>query len=454
MTKIVSVEPGSIAEEGGIMPGDMLLSVNGEEVNDILRFRFLTADIEYTLEIQKPDGSVEVLDIYNEYGEDLGLDFEDPLMTKARRCANNCVFCFIDQLPKGMRETLYFKDDDSRLSFLQGNYVSLTNISDKELSHIIEMRMSPINVSVQVTDPKKRVEMLGNPRARLILEQMRKLADAGILMNCQIVLCKGFNDGALLDKSLSDLAAFFPSVQSISVVPFGMTRFRDGLCQIEPFDKDGCRAVIRQVEGWQTKFSEMTGKKTVYLADEFYLKAELPFPPYEDYDDFPQLENGVGMIRVTENEFLTALPNIQRIRRRKVTIATGTASEALIRFLAGKLDVPSEVVAIRNLFFGDSITVSGLITGQDLIAQLKKRGVGEELLIPSNMLRAGTDVFLDDVTVPDVEQALQTKVIVVYNGADFAYKLADSETAPKEYGRRNGGTYETDHSNSGTSECG
>lgn len=448
MTKIVKVEPDSIACEGGIVPGDYLVSVNGEEINDILRFRYLTADEEFTLEIQKTDGSIEIIDIINEYGEDLGITFEFPLMTKAKSCANKCIFCFIDQLPKGMRETLYFKDDDSRLSFLQGNYVTLTNLSDKEIANIASMKMSPINISVQVTDPEKRKFMLGNKRADNLLPRMKIFKDAGIIMNCQIVLCKDINDGEWLDKTLSDLEEFIPSVYSISIVPFGATKYREGLYPIELFNESECVDVINQVSKWQERFLSLCGKKTIYLSDEFYLTGNIPLPPYEYYDDFPQLENGVGMCRVTEDEFLDALTDIKCGTREKVTVATGTLCADFLTDLICKLPKNNcEVVAIQNKFFGETVTVSGLITGKDLIDGLKGKIIGEALIIPSNMLRAETDVFLDDVTVSDVEKALNTKVLVSLNGYDLAEKIA-GVSGNDSRNSRNGGIYETDCSDS------
>ena len=448
MTKIVQVDKGSIAEEGGIVPGDFLLSVNGEEINDILRFKYLTYDEEFTLEIKKADGSVEQLEIINEYGEDLGLTFEFPLMTKAKSCANKCIFCFIDQLPKGMRDTLYFKDDDSRLSFLQGNYVTLTNLSDKEIHNIAAMRMSPINISVHVTDPEKRCFMLGNKRAGNLLERMKIFADAGIIMNCQIVLCKDINDGEVLDNTLADLEKFIPSVYSISVVPFGKTKYRDGLYPIELFSEKECAEVIKQVEKWQNKFLDKYGIRCVYLSDEFYIGAKKELPSYEKYDDFPQLENGVGMLRVTEDEFLDALNDIKFGKRSKVTVATGTLCYEFLKKLIERLPKNNcQVVPVKNNFFGETVTVSGLITGADLINALKNIEIGEALIIPSNMLRAETEVFLDDITVSDVEKALSCKVLVSFNGYDLAEKIAN-DTGSEQRNTRNGGFYETDSCNS------
>ena len=425
MTKIISVEQGSIAEECGIVPGDLLLYVNGKEINDILEFKFLTNDLEFTVTIQKQDGSLEEIEIFNEFYEDFGVEFENALMTKARSCANKCIFCFIDQLPKGMRDTLYFKDDDSRLSFLQGNYITMTNLSDKELDSIVAMRMSPINVSVHCTDPELRVFMLGNKRAGKIIEQMKKLSDAGIIMNCQIVLCPGVNDGEVLDKTLEDLSKFVPNVFSISVVPVGMTKFREGLHKLTAFDKLSALAVIEQVEKWQQKFMSKCGKRVLYAADEFYIMSEKEFPEYEAYEDFPQLENGVGMVSLTEYEFMSEIEeNNFSENNSKISIVTGKISEDFIKKLVNKIqNVDCDVYGIVNNFFGERITVSGLVTGTDIIAQLKNKDLGDYLYIPVNMLRHETNVFLDDLTTDDVEKSLDVKIKVISDGFELAREL-------------------------------
>ena len=423
MTKITYVEPGSIAEEAGIEAGDFLVALNGEKVNDILEYKFITADTDYEVTIKKADGEYEVIEIANDFGEDLGLEFENALMTKAKSCANKCVFCFIDQLPKGMRETLYFKDDDSRLSFLQGNYITMTNLSDKDLKRITDIKLSPVNVSVHCTDGETRKFMLGNKRADKILDQMKALDQAGIIMNCQIVLCPGINDGELLDKTLEDLSQF-SNVYSTSIVPVGMTKFRDGLHQLTPFDKEKSIALINQVSAWQEKFKEEKGSVSVYLADEFYIMAEMDFPEYEHYEDFPQLENGVGMARLTIDDFECGIDECEETISKKVTIATGKISEKLMKELVLGVDgIDAQVVAIENDFFGHSITVSGLITGGDIINQLKGKDLGEYLFIPVNMLRADTDTFLDDITIPDIEKELNVKVVVINDGRDLALKL-------------------------------
>jgi len=423
MTKITYVEPGSIAQEAGIRAGDFLVALNGKKVNDILEYKFITADTEYEITIKKPDGSFEVIEIANDFAEDLGLEFENALMTKAKSCANKCIFCFIDQLPEGMRETLYFKDDDSRLSFLQGNYITMTNLSDKDLKRITDIKLSPVNISVHCTDGELRKFMLGNKRADRILDQMKALDEAGIIMNCQIVLCPGINDGEVLEKTLSDLSGF-SNVYSVSVVPVGMTKFRKGLYELAPFDKEKSIALIESVSKWQEKFLKETGSRKVYIADEFYIMAEADFPPYEHYEDFPQLENGVGMASLTMYDFDCGLSDCQETVPKKVSLVTGKISEKLINSLVSKVNgIDAEVVAIENDFFGHSITVSGLITGGDIINQLKDKNIGDLLFIPINMLRSETDVFLDDITIPDVEKALGVKVVVIKDGYDLALKL-------------------------------
>ena len=423
MTKITYVEPGSIAEEAGIEAGDFLVALNGKKVNDILEYKFITADTDYEVTIKKADGEYEVIEIANDFGEDLGLEFENALMTKAKSCANKCVFCFIDQLPKGMRETLYFKDDDSRLSFLQGNYITMTNLSDKDLKRITDIKLSPVNISVHCTDGETRKFMLGNKRADRILNQMKELDKAGIVVNCQIVLCPGINDGKLLDKTLSDISEF-SNVYSTSIVPVGTTKFREGLYDLTPFDKEKSIELINQVSKWQEKFKSETGSVKVYLADEFYIMAEKDFPEYDHYEDFPQLENGVGMARLTIYDFNDGLECTEETIPKKVTLATGKISEKLMKSLVSEVDgIDAQVVAIENDFFGHSITVSGLITGGDIINQLKGKDLGEYLFIPVNMLRADTDTFLDDVTIPDIEKALNVKIVVINDGHELALKL-------------------------------
>ena len=428
MAKIISVDENSIAYELGLQCGDEILEVNGRKVNDILVFRYMTADEEYEITVKKADGTIEIYDIENDFGEDLGVEFENPLMSKAKSCANKCIFCFIDQLPKGMRETLYFKDDDTRLSFLHGNYITMTNISDKELEDMIYIHVSPVNISVHCTDPQLRSFMLGNKKAGRLLQQMKKLADAGIEMNCQIVLCKGINDKENLDNTIKDLEQFFPNVSSICIVPLGMTKHRDGLYKLEPFNKEDCKEIIKQVNVWQERFLDKYESRMVYLADEFYIKGEVPLPDAEDYEDYPQLENGVGMASLFKEEFTEALKEIKEVKYKKVGIVTGTISEELMKELSAMVKgADITVYAIRNEFFGESITVSGLLTGGDIINQLKDKDLGDEILIPENMLRTDTEVFLDDVTVTELSEKLGIKVRVVSNGYDLAEKLTDGK---------------------------
>ena len=428
MAKIISVEENSIAYDLGLQCGDEIVEVNGRKVNDILVFRYMTADEEYEITVKKADGSIEIYDIENDFGEDLGVEFENPLMSKAKSCANKCIFCFIDQLPKGMRETLYFKDDDTRLSFLHGNYITMTNISDKELEDMIYIHVSPVNISVHCTDPELRTFMLGNKKAGKLLEQMKKLADAQIEMNCQIVLCKGINDKENLDNTIKDLEQFFPSVSSICIVPLGMTKYREGLYKLEPFNREDCREVIKQIDKWQVLFLEKYNSRMVYLADEFYIKGEIPLPDAPCYEDYPQLENGVGMASLFKEEFEDRLKDIKEVKYKKVGIVTGTISKDFMCELASMIKgADVTVYPIRNEFFGETITVTGLLTGRDIINQLKDKDLGDEILISENLLRADTEVLLDDVTVSELSEKLGVKVRIVSNGYDLAEKLTDGK---------------------------
>lgn len=433
---VKKVAKGSIAEEAGIEAGDLIYKINGEFIHDILEYKFLTSDDELEIEIIKPNGDIEIVSVYNQDYEDLGIEFENPLIDKARSCCNKCIFCFIDQLPKGMRKTLYFKDDDSRLSFLQGNYVTLTNMSEEDINRIIRIRLSPINISVHATNPSLRVQMLGNKKAGNILEIMKRFAEAQIIMNCQIVLCPGINDGDELDKTIRELSELYPYVNSVSVVPVGLTNFREKLYKLIPFDREKADAVVRQVENWQEIFLEQYDSRIVYLADEFYLKAHRPIPPYEYYEDFPQIENGVGLIASMKHEFEQGIQELSSHLKkpaftepRCISIATGTAAYPFICSLVNELEqiidgLEVRVYAIRNMFFGENVTVSGLVTGSDIIRQIKTEKLGSELLIPLSMLRSGSDVFLDDVSVSEMEKILNVKVITVENnGYDFINKI-------------------------------
>ncbi len=426
---VEKVLPGSIAEEMEITPGDALLEINGHKIEDIFDYQYYTQDEYIEILVRKPSGEEWLLEIDKGYDEDLGITFENGLMDDYRSCHNKCIFCFIDQMPKGMRDTLYFKDDDSRLSFLQGNYVTLTNMSDEDVDRIIRYNLSPINVSFQTTNPELRCKMLNNRFAGQALEKAWKLAQAGIIMNGQIVLCKGVNDGAELDRSIRDLSAYLPNLESVSVVPVGLSKYRDGLFHLEPFTKEDAQDVLRIIHGWQNKIYPEYGTHFVHASDEWYILAEEELPPEEQYDGYLQLENGVGMLRLLLDEFAEAMEedriNGRQARAKHITLATGRLAYRFIKQMAKQMEeryegLQIDVIAIRNDFFGEMITVSGLLTGQDIMAQLKDRDLGEKLLLPQNVLKSGEPVFLDDYTLDDIEKALQVRIdIVKSSGRDF-----------------------------------
>ncbi len=425
--KISRVLPESIAEELEIEPGDVLLAVNDQPIEDVFDYHYYTNEEYLTVLIRKPDGEEWELEIEKEFEEDLGIEFESSLMDEYRSCRNKCIFCFIDQMPPGMRKTLYFKDDDSRLSFLQGNYVTLTNMSDHDIDRIIRYHLGPINISFQTTNPKLRCKMLNNRFAGDVFPKIRRLADAGIEMNGQIVLCRGVNDKEELERSIRDMATYLPSLRSVSVVPVGLSKYRDGLYPLEPFDAASAAEVIDTIEAWQKKIYPVHGVHFIHASDEWYLLANRPLPEEERYDGYLQLENGVGMLRLLYEEVKAEVETMEMdaSRHRVLSLATGRLAapymEKLGAMIREKLpNLTLQVYEIRNDFFGERITVSGLITARDLIAQLKGQELGEELLLPCNMLRSGEDVFLDDLTVADVEKALQTKLrIVESDGCDF-----------------------------------
>ena len=420
---IENIISGSIAEELELEIGDELISINGKEIEDVFDYHYLVNDEYLEVVVRKANGEEWELEIEKDYDEDLGITFENGLMDNYKSCTNKCMFCFIDQMPPGMRETLYFKDDDSRLSFLQGNYVTLTNMKDKDIERIIYYHLAPINISVHTTNPELRCKMLHNRFAGESLKKIDKLYEAGLEMNGQIVLCKGVNDGEELERTISDLANYLPYMQSLSVVPVGLTKYRDGLYPLEPFTKEDARLVIATIEKWQNICMEKHGVHFVQASDEWYLLAELPLPSEERYDGYIQLENGVGMLRLLMTEFEEALEEYTQSEKtkeiqRKVTLVTGRLAAPFIEKMANKCmeqfsGVELEVVPIRNDFFGEMITVSGLITAQDMIAQLKGRDLGDYVAIPCNMLRMGEYVFLDDLTIEDVENALQVKILIV-----------------------------------------
>ena len=417
---------GSIAEEMGIEPGDRLISIDGQEIEDVFDYQFYEESEELVLLIEKPDGEQWELEIEKEADEPLGIEFGQGLMDEYRSCRNKCIFCFIDQMPPGMRDTLYFKDDDSRLSFLQGNYITLTNMSSHDVERIVRYRLEPINISFQATNPELRCRMLRNRFAGDALKKVDILYRGGIEMNGQIVLCKGVNDGEELERSIRDLTRYLPLLKSVSVVPVGLTRFREGLYPLEPFTKEEAREVLSVIHRWQEKIYKQYGLHFIHAGDEWYLLAEEDIPEEERYDGYLQLENGVGMLRLLFNEFEEGMSRLGGgTGSGAISAATGKLAYPYIRRMADRVEeqFPGRkihVYCIRNDFFGERITVSGLVTGQDIIAQLKGKELGSRLLLPCNMLKADEDVFLDDITVKEVSDALQVPVdIVKSSGQDL-----------------------------------
>lgn len=452
--KIDHIEPGSIASQLGIEPGDILVSVNGETIEDVFDYQYQINDEYITVTIRKPDGEEWEMEIEKEYEDDLGIVFDNGLMDDYRSCCNKCIFCFIDQMPPGMRETLYFKDDDSRLSFLQGNYVTLTNMKEKDIDRIIQYKLAPINISVQTMNPNLRCKMLHNRFAGEALLKMKRLYEAGITMNGQIVLCKGVNDKEELEYTLQELKAYYPQMESVSVVPVGLSKYREGLYQLEMFTKEDAKEVLQTIHRHQADCMERFGSHFIHASDEWYLLAGMQLPAAEIYDGYLQLENGVGMLRLLFDEFREALSaetwgefqettgveildqSQKEMRLEKntknmekgashISVATGILAAPYIRILAEEFmqrhpQKNIEVFAIRNDFFGESITVSGLLTGQDILAQLSGKRLGERLLLPCNLLRSGEEVFLDDMTLTELKNSLQVEIVIVNsNGQDL-----------------------------------
>ncbi|MDO5145429.1 MAG: DUF512 domain-containing protein [Eubacteriales bacterium] len=428
--RITEVMPGSIAEECGLEPGDRVGSVNGSKITDIFDYQYYIEDDFLQMEILTKDGEECLLEIEKDEDEDLGIVFETSLMDEYNSCCNQCVFCFIDQMPPGMRDTLYFKDDDSRLSFLQGNYITLTNMKEEDIDRVIRYRLAPINISVHTTNPKLRCQMLHNRFAGDILPKIRRFYEAEIPMNSQVVLCKGMNDGEELDRTIRELGQFLPHMESLSVVPVGLTRFRDHLPDLDAFTKEDAGRVLAQIHGWQTHFQKKYGTSFVHASDEWFILAGQDFPGEEYYEGYGQLENGVGMMRLLISEVeqrLSELPGGER--ENAVSIATAKLAYPTIRMLADKLEaayrgMKVHVYCVENVFFGEQITVTGLLTGQDIRNQLKGKELGERLLLPCNVLKADEDIFLDDMTVDELSQALQVPVNIIQSeGADFVDKI-------------------------------
>ena len=423
---VKSLMPGGIGEELGIEPGDKLLAINGNEIQDVFDYYYYEESEQLLLLIEKPDGEEWELEIEKDEDESLGIEFDQSLMDEYRSCRNKCMFCFIDQMPKGMRETLYFKDDDSRLSFLQGNYITLTNMSDHDVERIVKYRLEPINISFQTTNPELSCKMLHNRFAGEALKKVDILYRGQIEMNGQIVLCKGVNDGEELERTIRDLTGYLPYLKSVSIVPVGLTKYRDGLYPLEPFTKEDAREVLSVIHRWQEKIYQEHGIHMIHAGDEWYVLAEEEVPEEERYDGYLQLENGVGMMRLLFNEVQEALSAVTGDeRQREISLATGRLMYPYIGKILEEIrkkfpNITTHLYAIRNDFFGERITVSGLITGQDLTGQLKGQPLGERLLLPCNMLKIGEPVFLDDFTLEEVENSLQVKTdIVKSSGQDL-----------------------------------
>ena len=432
-TTIGYVEPDSYAYEAGIEAGDRLLTINGHDFRDILEYRYLISEYEVELEVLKKNGDCEKIFIENDY-EDLGIEFENALIDTAQSCRNKCIFCFIDQLPPGMRETVYFKDDDTRLSFLQGNYVTLTNLNDEDIKRLIAMHISPINISVHTTNPELRVQMLNNKNAGNIFSVMKRFAENNMYMNCQIVLCRGYNDGEELERTIADLVSLYPYVESVSVVPVGLTAYRKGLCELKAYDRLSSYEVVKQVEAIQTELLEKIGTRLIYLSDEFYINAKLPIPDAQAYEGFPQIENGVGLVASLKEEFDSGIELLNYgDKKREVTVVTGELAYGFISGLCERLmqrcrGLEIHCYPIVNNFFGGGVNVSGLVVGGDIKEQLLGKAIGEEIFIPSSMLRAGEDVFLDNMTLDELEKELQTKIIPIDNdGYEFIERITGKE---------------------------
>lgn len=435
------IEIGSIGEEMGIEKGDVLLTINGSPVEDIIDYKFLLCEEEVVLEVRKKDGEIWELDIEKEYDEDLGVTFENSIMDKAKNCCNNCLFCFVDQLPKGMRKTMYFKDDDSRLSFLQGNFVTLTNLTEKDIDRIIRYRISPINVSVHSTNPELREKLLRNKSAGNIMTRLKKLKEAGIIMNCQIVLCPGLNDGEELKRTLMDLSGLYPSIQNVAVVPVGVTKYREGLYQLETFNKDSATKVIDEIHMLNSSFMEKFQTPFVRLSDEFYVLASkeklASVPSYEYYEEFSQIEDGIGMIRLFRNNLQETLENLNPKAKGKYLLITGASAYEEINNACemvnqkaqeiGAKDLKLTALKISNKFFGETITVAGLLTGRDILEGIQEYKQNEKIdyvVIPENTLRSGEEIFLDDLTLQELKENTALPIIVTtYTGEDLIEKI-------------------------------
>ncbi|OON98805.1 MAG: hypothetical protein ATN35_03505 [Epulopiscium sp. Nele67-Bin004] len=446
--KIIEVQEYSIAEEMEIEAGDLLVSINGQQIVDVFDYRYLLSDEFIEVEIEKPNKSRWILEIEKEIPEDLGLIFETELMDDLIRCRNKCKFCFIDQLPPNMRKTVYFKDDDWRLSFLNGNYITLTNMSEFDMERLIKYRLSPINISIHATDADVRKSLLHNKHAGKILEQIERLVKSGIKINGQIVLCKGINDGDILEKTIKDLSEFIPDILSLTIVPVGISRFRENLPYLESFDKPSAKVVIDIVKRWQKYYFEKMDTRFVYAADEFYVVADQDALTYEEYEGFQVLDNGVGMLTKFRTELTHELSKYEQndISLQYVCV-TGKIAEKFMRqntqLVSEKFcNIEIDVQGVTNHFFGENVTVTGLLTGQDIVAHLKDKNVkNKTLLIAENMLKCGEPVFLDDYTTMDVEQQLGCTIQIVSTDGD-KWLQAITKTNTQQTNDKRRGQYE------------
>lgn len=444
ITKVMS---NGIAEEVGIEVNDVLLSINDNKINDIIDYKFLSADEELVLEIEKANGEIWEIEIEKEYGEDLGIEFGGGLMDVAKSCSNKCIFCFIDQLPKGMRETLYFKDDDSRLSFLQGNFVTLTNMKDEDIDRIIKYHISPINVSVHTTNPQLRVQMLNNKFAGDVFERMQRLSAAGIIMNAQIVSVPGINNGEELKRTITDLYTLYPQVSDVAVVPIGITKFREGLKQVSTYTKQQSIEELERVKRLQDMYMREIGEPFVRLSDEFYLVADKQIPQQEFYNDYHQIEDGIGMVRCFRDAIINTLNDLDLKNSSSFSIVTGGLAynellEATFKIRGRNPKIKIDVYKIINNYFGETITIAGLLTGTDIIDQMKGIINSEYLILSNNMFRKGYEladsdeqIMLDNMKIKDIESALNVKVIVVdYTGEDLIQKLNETNKEENKNG--------------------
>ncbi len=432
MLKILFVDENSVGAEIGLEKGDSILAFDGEEAVDVLDYEYYEGQEAFSITVLTKDGEKVDVDIEKDIDETLGLTFDESAYLKSRACRNKCIFCFVDQLPKGMRKSLYFKDDDWRMSFAAGNYVTFTNLTEKEIQRILSKKFSPLYVSVHASDDNVRRAMLQNKTAQDIIPLLKRFADAGITMHTQIVLCPGVNDGEVLQKTMDDLYALYPYVNTLAVVPVGLTKFRDGLTQVKPLDEEDAKKVLEMTDRFAQKCKEENGCRFVYCSDEFYLKAKKDFPTYGEYGSFSQIEDGVGLITKFKKEFDDAVKNFTSAKEGSFTLVTGVSAypfiKSLVDELKKKFGVKCEVIRVENEFFGKSVTVSGLLTARDILAALSKTEVGDTVLLPRVLLREIKDVFLDDVTLDEFKKAVGRKVETVENdGADFCRKMLKGE---------------------------